>query len=130
MQREEISTLQRFLRDWYGIDYQPRVREPNFAMIANLERAQPGAKFNQTFYETFSRHHYALMEPVNACMTGSDLLHHELRQECRMMWHSQIADIEMMRNELKKHFGVGDYQPFRGLEPLRDTSSKEGRDRH
>jgi len=62
------------------------------------------------------------MEPVNGCMTGSDLMHHELRRECRSMWHSQIADIDMMRHELKKHFGIVDYQPFRGLEPLRGNN--------
>jgi uncharacterized protein (DUF305 family) len=27
MQREEIMTLQGFLKDWYGIQYQPRVRD-------------------------------------------------------------------------------------------------------
>lgn len=119
MQREEIMTLQGFLRDWYGVDYQPRLREDGKAMIGSLERAHPGADFNRRFYETLSRHHYTLMEPVNGCMTGSDLMHHDLRRECSSMWHSQIADIEMMRNELKKHFGIADYQPFRGLEPLR-----------
>ena len=30
------------------------------------------------------------------------------------MWYSQIADIDMMRHELKKHFGIADHQPFRG----------------
>ena len=84
-----------------------------------LERAQPGADFNHRFYETFSRHHYTLMEPVNGCMTGTDLSHEELRRECRSMWHSQIADIDMMRRELKKHFGIADFRPFHGLEPLR-----------
>lgn len=122
MQREEIMTLQRFLREWYGIDYQPRLREDARAAIAILERARPGADFNHLFYETFSRHHYTLMEPVNGCMTGSDLMHHELRRECRSMWHSQIADIDMMRHELKKHFGIADYQPFKGLDPLRGNN--------
>lgn len=121
MQREEILTLQAFLRDWYGIRYQPRVRPENMAQIAILERAQPGADFNHSFYEVLSRHHYSLMEPVNACMTGTDLAHDELRRECQGMWHSQISDIEMMRMELKKHFGIVDYQPFRQLEPLRGS---------
>lgn len=123
MQREEIMMMQGFLRDWYGIDYQPRLREDAKAAIGLLERARPGADFNHLFYETFSRHHYMLMEPVNGCMTGSDLMHHDLRRECQGMWHSQIADIEMMRNELKKHFGIVDYLPFRGLEPLRSPDS-------
>ena len=119
MQREEIMTLQGFLKDWYGIQYQPRVREDSKPMIAILERAQPGADFNHLFYETFSRHHYKLMEPVNGCMTASDLAHYQLRRECQGMWHGQIADIDMMRHELKKHFGIVDYQPFKGLDPLR-----------
>jgi uncharacterized protein (DUF305 family) len=127
MQREEIMTMQRFLREWYGIDYQPRLREDGRTAIAILERARSGADFNHLFYEAFSRHHYMLMEPVNACMTGSDLTHRDLVRECRGMWHSQIADIEMMRNELKKQFGIVDYQPFRGLQPLRgDNGSPRG----
>jgi hypothetical protein len=54
-------------------------------------------------------------------MTGSDLMHEALRRECRGMWHSQIADIDMMRHELKKHFGIADYQPFRNFEPLKGS---------
>ena len=115
--------MQRFLRDWYGIDYQPRLREDGKVAINLLEKVQPGADFNRLFYETLSRHHYMLMKPVNGCMTGSDLMHRDLRRECQGMWHSQIADIGMMRNELKKHFGIVGYQPFRGLEPLRSPDS-------
>ncbi|UST56236.1 DUF305 domain-containing protein (plasmid) [Comamonadaceae bacterium OTU4NAUVB1] len=122
MQREEIMKMQGFLRDWYSIQYQPRLRPENAAQIAILERAQTGADFNRSFYKVFARHHYTLMEPVNACMTGTDLDHEELRKECRGMWHSQIADIDMMRMELKKHFGIVDYQPFRNLEPLRGNN--------
>lgn len=119
MQREEIATLRPFLREWYGIDHQPQVREDGRAAIAMLERAQTGAEFDRLFYQGFSRHHYMLMEPVNGCMAGSDLMHVDLRRECSNAWHSQMADIEMMRSELKKHFGIADYQPCRGLEPLR-----------
>lgn len=118
VQREEILTMQSFLHDWYGIDYQPRVRPDNAVQIAILEKAQPGADFNHAFYETFARHHYTLMEPVNGCMTGIDLGHLDLRRECESMWHSQMADIDMMRHELQKHFGIVDYQPFRQLSPL------------
>lgn len=122
MQREEIMTLKSYLQHWYGIDHQPRVRDDSRQLIRLLEEARPGADFNHAFYEAFSRHHYTLMEPVNACLTGSDLMHTELRRECRSMWHSQIADIEMMREELKKHFQIADYQPFPGLQPLRGSS--------
>lgn len=39
------------------------------------------------------------------------------------MWHSRIADIQMMRDELKNHFGIVDCQPFRGVDPLRSEGS-------
>ncbi|WP_238947648.1 DUF305 domain-containing protein [Caldimonas brevitalea] len=120
MQREEIMTLQRFLHDWYGIDYEPKLRRDGREMIELLEQARPGADFNHLFYEVFSRHHYTLMEPVNGCVAGVDLTHEDLRHECSNMWHSQTADIHMMRKELRKHFGIDDYQPFKGREPLRD----------
>lgn len=123
MQREEIMTLKEFLRDWYKIEYQPRLRHDGREMVALLEQARPGADFNHLFYEVFSRHHYTLMEPVNGCMAGTDLQHEALRRECRLMWMSQTADIEMMRHELKRHFGIADYQPFKGREPLHDGKS-------
>lgn len=135
MQREEILTLQRFLRDWYGVDHQPRVRGESQRLVDVLDRAQRGAQFNHAFYETFSRHHYALLEPVNACMTGSELTHEELRRECRNAWHSQTSDIQMMREELLRHFGIADYQPFNarqifhgiGTGPRGDHSGREPR---
>lgn len=119
MQREEILSLKTMLRDWYGIDYQPRVRPDGQTMINQLENVRPGADFNHLFLEVFARHHYTLMEPVNGCLTATELRHEELRRECRGMWHSQIADIDMMRHELDKHFGIMDYQPFKGHDPLR-----------
>jgi len=118
VQREEILTLQTFLHDWYGIDHAPHLRPENAAQIAILEKASPGADFDHAFLETFARHHYTLMTPVNGCMTGIDLTHLDLRRECESMWHAQMADIDMMRHELQMHFGIVDYQPFRELTPL------------
>lgn len=126
MQREEIMALQGFLRDWYSIDYEPRVRADAQVLIDVLEHAQPGAAFDHAFLEVFSRHHYALLEPVNGCMTGTDLHHEDLRKECRQYWHGQVADIDMMRHELKKHFGIADYQPFKGLKPLHGGGGPRG----
>lgn len=41
---------------------------------------------------------------------GTDLEHFELRRECQGMWHMQVAEIDMMRHELMKHFGIEDYK--------------------
>lgn len=119
MQREEIMMLQTFLRDWYGINYQPKVRPENQPLINVLEKAQAGDDFNHAFFEAFSRHHFMLMEPVNGCLTGSDVRHQDLLRACTQMWHSQISDIDEMRHELERHYNIVDYQPFPNQQPLR-----------
>ena len=111
-QREEILTLQSHLKDWYGISHRPRLLPDGQQMIDMLDAARPGAEFNRMFYELMSQHHYSLMGPVNACLAGTDLAHYDLRRECIGMWHAQMLEIDVMRVELKKHFGVEDYQPF------------------
>lgn len=118
MQREEILTLQTFLREWYGINYQPRVRGESRPLINLLENTPPGKQFDHKFYEVLSRHHFMLFEPLNGCLTGSELRHFDLRRACNGMWHSQTADIDEMRHELEHHFNIVDYQPFRDEQPL------------
>ena len=112
MQREEILTLIGFLRDWYGIEYQPKIRKQTQVLIDALEQAAPGDDFNRAFYQNFSRHHFMLLNPVNRCLTGSELRHFDLRRACTQMWHAQTADIDEMRHELERHFNIVDFQPF------------------
>ena len=111
-QREEILTLQSFLRDWYGISYQPKLTPDGEAGIDVLEGAAAGKQFDKKFYTTFSRHHYTLLGPLNDCITGSELLHPDLMSLCNAMWHSQTADITTMRRDLARHYAIVDYQPF------------------
>ena len=111
-QREEILMLQSFLRDWYGISYQPSVTPDGQAEIAVLEQAAAGKQFDKKFFTTFSHHHYTLLDPLNQCITGSDLLHPDLISLCNQMWHTQTAQITTMRRELARHYAIVDYQPF------------------
>lgn len=122
MQREEILTLQSFLRDWYGILYQPSIPASAVPMIDILEQAQPGHPFNHAFLEVFSHHHFTLLQPVNGCLTGSELKHFDLRRFCTNMWHAQMGDIDEMRHELERHYGIVDFQPFTGAQPLSPDS--------
>lgn len=55
-----------FLREWYGIGYQPKSPE-NQAVIDVLIKADRGDEFNHAFLEVFSRHHFTLLQPVNGC---------------------------------------------------------------
>jgi uncharacterized protein (DUF305 family) len=115
MQREEILTALGFLRDWYGITYQPHVRLTNQAQIALLEKTAGGSAFDHTFMEVLSRHHFMAMEPSVRCQVASDPDHDELHRYCSGIVHSQISDIEDMRGMLCKDFSICDYQPVVGL---------------
>lgn len=43
------------------------------------------------------------------------------------MWHTQTSDIDMMRHDLRNHFGISDYQPFPHRAPLLvDQSAPQG----
>lgn len=118
MQREEIMTLQGFLRDWYGVRHELRMREESRRLIDVLESIGRGREFDHAFLEVFSRHHFTLLQPLNGCLTGSELRHDDLRRSCNQMWHSQTSDIDEMRHELERHFGIADYRPFEGRQPL------------
>ncbi|MCA7082511.1 MULTISPECIES: DUF305 domain-containing protein [Cupriavidus] len=117
-QREEIAHLRVLLRQWYGIDYEPRVRQEQQQMLAFLDNAQPGRQFDHVFLEVFSRHHYTLLQPLNACITGADRRHDELIRLCTQMWHVQTAAVDEMRQLLERHFHIADYQPFSVDRPL------------
>ena len=115
MQREEISTAQMFLKDWYGIDYEPHVRGMNTAQIALLEKSPPGAQFDHLFMEVFSRHHFRALAPSATCQVASDAAHGQLQRYCAGIVHAQISDIQDMREMLCKSFSICDYQPIGGL---------------
>ena len=115
MQREEILTALGFLRDWYGISYQPHVRAMNQAQIALLEHSAAGSAFDHLFMEVFSRHHFTALEPSARCQVASDPAHVALHRYCSGIVHGQINDIEDMREMLCKDFSICDYQPVVGL---------------
>jgi len=115
MQREEILRAQSFLKNWYGIDYQPHIRAMNQAQIALLEKAPAGESFDHLYMEVFSRHHFTALGPSARCQVASDITHVELHRYCSGIVHAQINDIQDMRQMLCDNFNVCDYQPTVGL---------------
>ena len=116
MQREEILTAQAFLREWYGITYEPRLTDDALAAIAHLEEAEAGKAFDTEFMEIFSRHHFMIVQASTACLVASELRHHALRRLCRGFVANQINDIDDMRHLLCKKYGLCEYHPFEGME--------------
>lgn len=114
MQREEILTAQQFLRDWYNIDYQPRLRPEGQQLIKTLESTAAGPTFDQTFLQLFSRHHYMALIPSLQCTVGADVAHVDLERYCRGIVEAQMMEIDEMRHMLCDRFANCTFQPFGG----------------
>ena len=115
MQREEIMMAQGFLRDWYQIEYSPRLDKMSKAQIALLENAAAGSEFDRLFLRVLSRHHEMAIENSAPCMVSVDLEHDELQRYCEGIVESQKNDILEMRQLLCEHFSICDYQPLGGI---------------
>lgn len=115
MQREEIMEAQGFLREWYGIEYQPRLASISRRQIALLEQAPAGERFDHLFMEVLSRHHFLALEPSARCVVASDIAHAMLQRYCFGIVHMQTSDIQNMREMLCQDFQICDYQPIVGL---------------
>jgi uncharacterized protein (DUF305 family) len=110
MQREEILTAQKFLKEWYGITHEPRIPGQARADIRQLQAAQ-GANFDRLFLQIFSRHHYTAVTSSSACLAGREVRHDDLRRYCQGIVDAQLNDIDEMRHLACARYGLCDLQP-------------------
>ncbi|HXG86178.1 MAG TPA: DUF305 domain-containing protein [Pyrinomonadaceae bacterium] len=129
VQREEILEAQKYLREWYGIEYQPQVSIINRIRILVLEQATAGDQFNHYFLETFSRHHYTAMTRSLECQVSMELNHKALQRYCRGIVNSQLSQIDAMRELLCDRYQICDYQPLVGVKG-RHTGDRNELDFH
>lgn len=110
MQREEILTAQRFLRDWYGITHEPQIPTEARADIERLQ-AVSGDEFDHLFIEILSRHHYMAVISSVDCLVGRELRHDKLRRYCQGIVDSQLNDIDELRHMACEQHDRCDLQP-------------------
>jgi uncharacterized protein (DUF305 family) len=125
VQREEILEAQRFLRDWYKLEYQPQLRPSSRMRIQLLEQTPVGRMFDHYWLETFSRHHYIATTRSIECLVSSELKHKALERYCRGIVNSQLADIDAMRELLCRNFDICDYRPLVGLKGRTGSDSEQ-----
>jgi uncharacterized protein (DUF305 family) len=116
-QREEILKAQKFLRDWYGVNYTPQLTAQGQQQIQQLEQTAAGAEFDRTFLQTFSNHHYQALFPSLACEVKRDIGHDDLQRYCSGIVQSQTNQINDMRKMLCDRFAVCDFVPTENLGP-------------
>jgi uncharacterized protein (DUF305 family) len=93
VQAAEIETMQGWLSDWYGIDYEPEMKrgaEKSMERMAALE----GVEFEEAFLEMMIRHHAGAVREARRCERRA--YHEELIALCESIEVSQIEEIEQM----------------------------------
>jgi uncharacterized protein (DUF305 family) len=101
-QSAEIREMQRWLRQWYGVRYEPRMTS---GMEREVERLASlgGAEFEIAFMEMMIRHHEAAIREAEECLDRA--YHTELRQLCENIIATQSAEIEQMQSWLCEWYG-------------------------
>lgn len=104
-QQGEISMMQWWLGQWYGITgYNPHEEMgPEMMEMIEAMQAMSPAEFERFFLEDMIVHHAGALQPARQCQGKAT--HGELKQLCSDIVRVQVGEIEMMRQWLCEWFG-------------------------
>jgi uncharacterized protein (DUF305 family) len=99
-QSHEITVMQGWLQDWYGISYAPEMKHTGqMKKLAGLEDAE----FEIAFMEMMIRHHEAAVREGARCVERA--YHDELLELCHQIIEVQTAEIAQMESWLCDWYG-------------------------
>lgn len=94
-QSAEIEQMQDWLADWYGIQHEPMMDDPDHHQQMAVLAALSGEAFEIAFLDMMVEHHaMAVVDGVH-CLLQSE--HDELRELCQSIVTSQIHEIVQMQ---------------------------------
>lgn len=96
-QQEEISLMQSWLQDWYGISHPPMMMPGHGEMMAELA-ALDGDEFERAFLLSMPGHHLDAVREGERCQRMAT--HPELLDLCSAIRDSQLQEVEVMRSWL------------------------------
>lgn len=102
-QQQEITEMQSWLLEWYGVSYSPQMKPGDTRMMEKME-AMSGAEFEIEFMEMMIRHHLKAIREASKCVDR--VFHDELREMCEEIIVAQAAEIEQMRSWLCAWYGM------------------------
>ena len=117
-QTQEISTMQAWLADWYGVAHTPEMTQGQQQRMARM-MALSSADFEVAFMESMIRHHWKAVVRAARCVDRA--YHPELVAMCEDIITAQAAEIEQMRTWLCQWYGRCNYGPK--SEPFLDESA-------
>lgn len=101
-QSAEIEQMQRWLRQWYGISYQPQMKPGDQREVERLASLS-GAEFEIAFMEMMIKHHEKAIKEARRCLAKA--AHPELREMCEDIIATQSAEIAQMEAWLCQWYG-------------------------
>jgi uncharacterized protein (DUF305 family) len=104
-QSAEITKMQEWLRDWYGITHQPELDRKTQRQIDALSKLT-GGDFEKAFMAVMIGHHTQAAHMAIECLNQA--YHPEMLNMCAMMLGSQGDEIAMMRIWLIQWYGIND----------------------
>lgn len=102
-QQQEMQQLQTWLKQWYGIDYQPQIRQPG--QIQRLQRLE-GERFDIEISRMFIQHHERQIRESQRCLDRA--FHPELRAFCQHTIEEQSREIQEFRAIIADHRDADD----------------------
>lgn len=102
-QSQEIAQMQSWLRQWYGITYEPRMTPGMERQIEKLA-SLGGAEFEIEFMQMMIEHHEKAVREGERCVERA--YHPELIQLCQNIVQTQTEEIQTMQTWLSEWYGV------------------------
>ena len=102
-QQQEITEMQSWLQQWYGINYQPQMKPGDMRMLERLASLS-GAEFEIEFMQMMIKHHLKVIKEASKCIERA--YHEELHELCENIITTQAAEIEQMRTWLCQWYGI------------------------
>lgn len=102
-QTAEIAQMQTWLKDWYGISYEPQMTrgmERQMEKLASLS----GAAFEIKFMQMMTEHHEKAVKEGERCVERAS--HPELIEFCHDIVETQTEEIQTMQTWLSTWYGV------------------------
>jgi uncharacterized protein (DUF305 family) len=107
-QSAEITQMQAWLADWYGVRHEPEMTPGDMRMIERLA-SMSGAEFEIDFMKMLIRHHWKAVVRASSCVDRA--FHGALTSLCTNIIETQVAEIRELRGWLCEWYGVCNYGP-------------------
>ena len=101
-QMEEIEMMQGWLRDWYGVNYEPEMKPSDQRMMQDMAMMS-GEEFEIEFMEMMIEHHSKAIKEAQKCERRA--FHSELQQLCHNIISTQSQEISQMQRWLCTWYG-------------------------